>query len=155
MADRLRSNGAQRAVGQRSSPSSMMGGVAVAIAEKARVIAAGPRAAWAAFDRVAGDPGKEVEATQAVDAAIRQLVDAVNAWLSNVMSLSQAREAGAALQSELRPGLTRSRTGLAALERHTVDDPRLGFLAHLLLAFREPSQDYLMLTSDLERSREK
>jgi len=111
----------------------MMGGVAVAIAEKAGAIAAGPRAAWAAFDQVAGDPGKEVEATQAVDAAFSQLVDAVNAWLSNVMSLAQAREAGVVLQSELRPGLTRSRTGLVALERQTEDDPRLGFLAHLLL----------------------
>jgi hypothetical protein len=131
--DRLRTNGAQGTSGQRSSANLVMGGVTVAVAEEARAIAAGPRAAWAAFDKAAGDPGQEQAATEPLDGAFHQLVDSVNAWLSNVMSLPRAREAGAVLQSELRPGLIRSRTGLLGLDRRTQEGARLGFLAHLLL----------------------
>jgi hypothetical protein len=57
----------------------------------------------------------------------------VNTWLSNVMSLPRAREAGAVLQSELRPGLIRSRTGLVGLDRRTEGGGRLDLMAHLLL----------------------
>jgi 2-polyprenyl-3-methyl-5-hydroxy-6-metoxy-1,4-benzoquinol methylase len=73
----------------------------------------------------------------AVDAAIHQLADSVNTWLSNVMSLPRAREAGAVLQSELRPGLVRSRTGLVGLDRRIVGGARLGLMAHLLLNLPE------------------
>ena len=135
--DRLRSNGAQATSSQRRSSNLVMGGVTLAVAEEARAIAAGPRAAWAAYDQAAGDPDQEPAMKDAVDAAIHQLADSVNTWLSNVMSLPRAREAGAVLQSELRPGLVRSRTGLVGLDRRIVGGARLGLMAHLLLNLPE------------------
>lgn len=130
---RMRSNGIEGTDGLRRSSNLVKGGVTLAVAEEARAIAAVPRASWAAFDKAVGDSKQEPAAKEAVEATIHQLLDSVNTWLSNVMSLPRAREAGAVLQSELRPGLIRSRTGLVGLDRRTEGGARLDLMAHLLL----------------------
>ncbi len=96
--------------------------------EEARAVASVPRSVWTSAEESVGGA-----ALRDVEHSVEALAHEMNSWLSNISSLTVARNAGRVLRTELRPTLAKSMTGQLGMERRTAENSRSRFFAHLLL----------------------